>query len=514
MYSDIVNIFQMEYDHEAPSFYESPYKIRVSTKPKRMIEEQYGIRELGGSLANLVNQRYLESLAFIAPTTQQWVYGRFGTEEDRVTVIEGWIEPCEAFPNGMYGIIAGDKVVGKLTEFPYHGLDGRADSGIVHFGYECAPGRVAYRTPCDDLIPLQRERNELQSILILHSKRAANAVWFIPDSANVNKTSGEEGMVVRFTALPNTPPPTRQPGLEAPRTLIERIAMIDAEMEAIAGSVDVLRGETPRGVSAYAAIEALEQKANQGLAELKINWANGWARWSESMLGIFKEYAIDPRTATFMGENGIWSMKQFKSADLRGALQIKADAGLNRPTSSISRRAIYEQGARIGLTNPQDPMDKYKGWEVLGMPEMMKDMDLDQQHAAKENDAWVSVFVKREQAPMPEVSPEIDNHMMHISSHRRFALSDIFYGLNPQAKQIILAHIGQHRMIVAQEQMAMMGGQPQKPQSLEGGMRNRGGGAPKPSPTEGQMATSEGGAASQPARANDMGGGMEAPPMG
>ena len=501
MFSEVATIFEMEYDHEARSFYESPYKIRVRSRPKRLMQEQFSIDEVSGSLTNLISQRYLESLAFIAPTSQQWVYGRAGDSADRVTVVEGWIEPCEKFPKGLYGIIVGDQVVDKLTPLPYHDLAGKERCPIVHFGYEYAPGRVACRCPTDDLLPLQRERNELQSILILHSKRSANAVWFIPDSANVNKTSGEEGMVVRYSAMTGTPPPSRQPGLEAPRILTERMAMIDNEMEAIAGSMDVMRGETPPGVTAYAAIEALEQKANQGLAELKINWANSWARWADIALGIFKEFGIDPRTATYMGENGVWSMKQFTSADLRGALQIKADPGLTRPTSSISRRAIYEQGARIGLTNPADPVERYKGWEILGMPEMMKDADLDTQHAAKENDAWVNIFTKGEQVPLPVVSPEIDNHMVHITAHRRFCLSDIFAELAPEAKTIILAHLANHKMVMAQEMAASQGAPPSSPPTGQAG-KLEGGMPPKASPTEGQLLVNEGGAASQPGRAN------------
>jgi hypothetical protein len=499
LFCEPASIFEIEYDHEAHSFYDSPYKIRVSSKPKRLMQEQFDLDEIGSSPASLIAQRYLESLAFISPTTQQWVYGRFGATEDRTTVIQGWIEPCEKFPDGLYGTIVGDQVVDKLTPFPYHDLTGYPSAGITHFGYEYAPGRVAYRTPADDLLPLQRERNELQSILILHSKRSANSVWMIPDSANMSKTTGEEGVVIRYSALTGTQPPARQPGLNPPTVIIERMTMIDSEMESIAGAMDVLRGEPPQGVKAYAAIESLEQQAKQSLAEPFLNWANGWALWGEQMLGIFKEYAVDPRTHTFMGENGLWAMKQFTNADLRGALQIKADAGLNKPTSLTAKRAVYEQGVRLGLTNPQDPVERYKGWEVLGMSEMMKDIDLDIQAAAKENDAWMDIFVKGgNPATLPVVNPEIDNHMAHISGHRRFCLGDIFATLQPQARSIILAHIAQHKMAVAQE-MAQAQASQQKPGAVQGNMRNS---APKPSPSQGEQATAEGGAASQPARAN------------
>jgi len=500
MFSEVASIFEIEYDHEARNFYDSPYKIRVTSKPKRLLQEQFNLDEIGSSPATIINQRYLESLAFIAPTSLQWVYGRFGMEDERALVVEGWIEPCEKFPEGLYGMIVGDQMAGKLKPYAYHRLDGRPDCGIVHFGYENAPGRVAYRTPCDDLVPLQRERNELQSILILHAKRASNAVWFIPDSANVSKTSGEEGMVVRYSALTNTPPPSRQPGLDPPRSIIERMQMLDQEMEAIVGSAEILRGDVPAGVKAYAAIETLEQKANQSMAELKINWANGWGRWADITLGIFKEYGITPRTHTYMGENGMWAMKQFSRADLRGALQIKADPGLNRPTSTIAKRAIFEQGARIGLFNPGDPMEKFRGWEILGMPDMMKDLDMDTQHSAKENDAWLSIFTRKERMPLPIVSPEVDNHIVHIASHRRFCLGDEFQALPQEAKVIVYSHIGMHKAIMAQE----MGMQAQAQQNSnkqvgqnEGGMRNR-----APSASEGEQVTAQGGAASQPARAN------------
>jgi len=132
------------------------------------------------------------------------------------------------------------------------------------------------------------------------------------------------------------------------------------------------------------------------------------------------------------------------------------------------------------------------------MPDMMKDLDMDTQHAAKENDAWLSLFTRQEKVPLPIVSPEVDNHIVHIASHRRFCLGDDFQALPQEAKTIVYAHIAMHKSIMAQEMAAQMQSQQNANKSVgqnEGGMRNR-------APSQGEQLTAQGGAASQPARAN------------
>ena len=493
LYAEVSNLFEMEYDHEAGMFDDSPYKIRIRSRPLTWVEQRFGSAEgveIGESGILSLKRRYIDSLAYISPTAGAVILGGH-SDEQRTTVCEAWVEPCRALPQGLYGVVAGLKTM-YTGPFNFHTMSGRPMCPITHFGYEYAPGRVAFKTVADDLLPKQRTRNELESIKILHSKRAANSITFIPDGLNTTKFTGEEGLIVRYNALAGVPPPSRQPGLDTPRTLDEYILQIDAELEEMSGAVDVLRGEAPAGVSAYVAISLLEQKAQQGLSELRTNWFNSWAKMAGQLLGIFKEYGIDERTHSFLGANGTWAMQQFTNADLRGAVQIRSE--VTPPMTAVSKRAAYDAGVRMGLSNLMDPQERFKGWTILGLPEMMKDMEVDVQAAAKENDKYIGVFMRGEQPPLPQVRPLIDNHPIHLNEHRHFALSDNYEELPSIGKLMFDGHMAQH-MAAFQTSLAPQQGQG-KAFAQEGAMARRG------APSEGEQATSEGGGASQPARQN------------
>jgi hypothetical protein len=120
-------------------------------------------------------------------------------------------------------------------------------------------------------------------------------------------------------------------------------------------------------------------------------------------------------------------------------------------------------------------------------------MDLDTQAAAKENDAFIEIFSKGAPAEPPAVNPFVDNHIIHIAIHRRFALSDKMQLLGLLGEGAFYGHMAQHNAYIMQ---AMLQQQGQKPLSQEGKMGG---------PSESKTVKSEAGSASQPARANDMG---------
>jgi hypothetical protein len=491
----------MEYDHEADDFYKSLYALRMRSRDREWVKSRFGLsdEELKAStsqMSPLIQQRYLQSLAFISPLSYQ-IYFAKPFRENRVLVSEMWIDPTRDNPEGVYAIMIGD-IIAYQGPYKYHAPDSQPDSPkpmrtIAHFGYQVAAGRVAYRTPADDLTMKQRTRNELEAIWKLHSRRAANSILWLPDGTKISKMTGEEGLVARYTSMSGVSPPRREGGLESPRFVKEWMELIDAEMEEIAGSVDVMRGEAPPGLEAYSALQALEAKAVQALSEPRALWVAGWAEWSRQMLGIFKEYAIDDRELPLRGDNGAWAIQKFKAADLTGGVRIIPNLTQQGPSSPVAQAARLEQSIRVGLVNPMDPQEKYKALEIIGIPELMKDMDLDVQAAAQENDKFIEIFVNGTPGEPPAVNPFIDNHIIHRASHRRFALTDKAKKLGPLGEAALYGHIAQHDAYIMQAIMQQQGPQPLSQEGRMGG------------PSESKTVKSEAGSASQPARANDMG---------
>jgi len=505
LYSEIATVFEMEYDHEASSFENSMYALRVRTRDREWAKATFGmsdedLKNSAPPMSSIVQQRYLESLAFISPLSYQ-LYSARAYRENRILTTELWVNPTVENPEGMYGIQVGNEIVWK-GPYKYHGPDSNQESprpmrSIVHFGYEVAPGRVAYRTPADDLVSKNRTRNELESIYKLHSRRSANSILWIPDGSNMSKMVGEEGLIVRYTAMSGVQPPRREQGLETPKFIEMWLQRIDQEMEELSGAVDVLRGEAPAGLEAYAALQALEAKAMQALSEPKALWSLGWSEWSYQMLGIFKEYCVDSREYSFRGENGSWAVEKFKAADLKGGVRIVPELTQLGPSSAVARRAAYEQGVRLGMVNINDPQERYTGWKILGLPEAMPEVDLDIRAAARENDQFVEIFVKKAQGNPPPINPQLDNDMVHLSTHRKFAFTDKFKQLDVLGQAEFFGHMAQHEANILRKQLAAQA--QASPQSQEGRNAERNG------PSESKTVKSEAGSASQPERANDMG---------
>ena len=517
-YTELGSIFECFADLRAQQFKNSPWFQYVRTVTRNHLLDQYGeIAETvpaGGAGETGTRIRwFLDSLAYATQSGTSVYAGRLGLDDDRCYVRDFWFEHPK-FPEGLYAVIAGEQVL-KAGPFPYHTVDSTTAPPapdqpppavpvrkplrpVVHIGYEYVPGRLLYKTPTDDLARKQTTRNKLEAMIELHMRRSANTVWVVPQGSSITKVTGEEGIVLRYSPLAGGQPPQRQPGAEVPGSIWQYIQEIDKEMEDMMGVYDVLRGETPRGVRAAMALQLLEQRAQQGLSELLVNWSMGHQEWAEQVLGIFKEHGIDERFHSAMGDNGIWAVQKFSASDLRGAVRVEVEAGLGRPRTQVGKRAVLQQAIALSLVNPADPQERHRCLQILGMPELAKDMDLDQQAAARENDRWQSndglaaQGVNPGMLGWPDVRTPVDNHLVHLAIHRRFAIRAEWDALNPITQQFALAHMQAHLLAI---QMAMVQGPGQNPrQSIPGSATNRnaGGSEGQENPQEGQAAIGEG----------------------
>jgi len=484
VYTEIVPPFEMHADLEATSFEDSPWKMRVTARSRSWLAAAYGEERVAAlparTGASMERGRYfMESLAYATASTGSFLPGRGSGQDERIRVRQLWFEH-PSFPEGLHSVIAGETVM-HAGKFPYKTADtGQPMWEGVHIGYEFVPGRLFYRTPADDAAVLQIERNKLQAALQLFVRRMANAVWLLPEGSHVSKISGEQGLVIRYNPLTSGARPERLQGNEVSRTIIEYMQLLDASIEAAMGAYDVVRGEAPARVSAYAAIQLLEQRGQQGFSEMLVNWANGHLRWAQKALGIFKEFGVDDRFIDALGENGRWAMQKFSNADLRGGLRIEVEAGLGRPRTQVGKRAVLEQAIRLGLLNPMDPQERFHALELLGFPEVMKDYDLDKQAAARENDkffehdAMLRTMAEMSQQdpnagaamvqqafaiPWPTVKNALDNHIIHLQIHRRLGISDRFDTLAPLTQQALLTHIEAHSYALMLSQAGQMQGQ-------------------------------------------------------
>jgi len=443
-YTEVKPLFSCYFDSEAPSIHESSYFLISELKGLDWVEKVYG-SELAKSTQVAPQSEpytnYLETLAYSTAVGGR-LWGQMPqSRHKRARVRRLWLRPHpERAPEGIYATIVGETVV-EAMPWRYHDARQQPFLNVVHMGFDQVPGRLLYKTRLDDVAPKQDQRNRIESIIEMHSIRMANAVWLVPEGSGVSRLTGEQGQWVKYNPMPNVPPPQRIPGDNAAAYLLNWLPQLDAEMDMVMSQSDISRGETPRGVSAYSAIQYLDERSQAGQSNLLDNWSLGWMEWTQQMVNIWREYADEERTSsTGLGR---WAIEKFSKANLVGGIDISVELGQNKPRTQVGRRAVAEQAVRLGLANPFDPYERIRLLEVIGIPELMEDFKVDQQRAAEENDMFVAGVPV--QPPLPW-----DNHDAHIISHRRFTFSDAFKALPPPLQMAVFEHMQLHWMVLAQ----------------------------------------------------------------
>lgn len=441
--TEVESVFTTYYDNEVPFIEDSEYFMVSRLRSKDWVERTYG-----KALADSVEYDqhgdpysiYYESIAYTA-TGGDRILGTAGkSDQPRARVRRLWLRPrADVAPAGIYAVLVGKTVV-EAGEWPFHDERGDPFLNVVHLQFDQVPGRLLAKSRVDDLIPKQDQRNQIESIIQLHSQRMANAIWLVPRGVGISKISGEQGQILGYDALAGVPAPTRISGDQVPPYLIAWLAQLDADMDSVFGMYEVSRGEAPKGVSAASALMLLDERAQQGQSSLMDNWAVGWMKWGRQMLNIWREHAVEDRTLA-LGV-GRWSLQKFNRADLAGGVDMDVETGIYRPHTGIGRRAAIAQAVQLGFVTPIDPLERYRGLESLGIPELMPDFKADIEHASRRLD-----LLREGQAPPP---PELwENHLVALSVFRRYILSEQFEQDNPLIQERIKAYAGMHFAMMA-----------------------------------------------------------------
>lgn len=494
--AEVVSPFEIYVDMEGGRIELSPYLMRVRSWNLQHAKNLWpeAATDMKADSKSDLTQKYLEKIAYTGGGKADVnLSGYAGTvsQDPRVTIYEIYIRPTEELPDGLYAVMVGDLLVEK-GPIPYHDSEGNPIIPIVHFKYKQVPGRLWGKTPVDDLVPKQRQRNELESFIMLIINRMAAPGWFLPINSGAANMSGEPGWIQEInTAATGGAMPIPQQGIDVPQSVTNWLEKIDQDFEELAKTFNIIKGQAPRGVSAYSALQLLDERGQAGFADIFLNFQFGWKRWAGYALDIFREYADDERIRAFTDEVGSWAMEKFKGSDLTGKVNVSVETGVLAPRSQVARRAVIEQALNLGIMNPQDPQVSFQILQMFGIPELAPgDIDVDIKEAAFENDTLLNTG----QIRPPK---NYDNHLVHAESHRKFLLSHKFKELQTRAAQgdqmaaQAVTAMEQHysatiMFIQMAQQAAAQNSKPQPPKESSGTGGPGGGGTSGPG-TEGQM---------------------------
>lgn len=460
--------FEVYVDNGIMELEDQPAVLVIESRSLEMVRQTYG------SVANAVkadNEKetgryFLNSLSHMTgtgfgPGTNSGY--TLGDDTGTVTLYRLYIKSCKDYPDGAYIVMTGDQHILELIEpFPFrYTKTQRPFYPVVHVRYDDVPGRFWAKTPIDDLVPKQRQRNELESLFQTIVMRTANPVWLLPGGVQTTPITGDPGVVVRYTGSAGLKPERLQ-GLDAPASLINFIAQVDQDFEEIANTFAVMKGKNPGSVRAASAIQMLLERGFGRYGSVFDNLEEAYEQWAISALEIWRQKAVFPRVQAVAQSAGAWQFMEFAGSDL-GEVDIRVEAGSTRPKSQAGRQMLVQQALQWGLVNPLDPEQKMKLFEELGMTSLLPGAEADVKVVAEENArfmAWAEEVKKQIDAEEgnPTVPPDqllmlvmgtfplkgnpvLDHHPTHLVHHRRLALSDKFRALPELIQNLFVQHL-------------------------------------------------------------------------
>lgn len=363
-----------------------------------------------------------------------------------VRVWELWRKPCADYPKGQHVVwIAGavlhdgDNPYGWL---PYDEM--RGDPSGIYWP----------EAPTTDLIPLQVRLNKRLSQIDENADRTANAPLMYPDDLKPvleawTHASGEHiayppmgtsDSVPRYLQSPEMPVYTREDADKAKEGIRE-----------LAGQNEVSQGMVPAGVTAAAAITAL-QEANDTQFGPDIEEGDialqGLAR---KILELYGTFANDERIIRIAGEDGAWDIETWRGSTMRGHYDIKVEIGSSAPRSKAMKQAAMSQvmdlffkyGGPESL-NPRNIRKFLREYEVGGLERLFEDMTGAESKVNREH--------RRLALGGPVSVKPWENHQLEIEAHNEFRMSARYERLaaeNPQFALALDAHVQEHMALIA-----------------------------------------------------------------
>ncbi len=448
------------------------------------------------------------------PLTTQGTGGESGMEG--YTEYEQWMKPSKDYPEGLLLRVAGEGEGAQIIirqddqslpgPLPYKTQQGQPIFPWVHVGYNNFGGRIWSRSPLDVLIQKQDQLNQLDSLTQLIVQRVANPVWLEPKGTEVKKFTGEPGLVVKYNPLAlggAQAKPERIEGSNVPATIFKVREQILSDIENLAGTYDIIKGQKPTGVEAFSALQLLVERSQSRYGPVLNARGEAYRQWFSIAIELERQFGPVERTWAVLGPNQSWTFEQFKMANLQGAIRIMVEDGSQTPKTSLGKRAAIEQLNQLGVIDPRNPDTAYQILQTFGQTDLWPGLDYDVKSALQEQDdfeRWArEVEMVQTVAPVVDPAtgqPSVDqltgqpamgpqnalssdppggwkkwhNDNVHISEHKKWANSDAVRQIiaeKPWIEPYVAWMIEQHEYMLnvqAMQQQALAagpgGGQP------------------------------------------------------
>ena len=377
-----------------------------------------------------------------------------------VSEYEVWLKPTADFPDGLVMRIIGDQnpILLQLPDegipgpFPYKDIEGNPLFPFAHATYEQIGGRLYGRSALSPLIQKQDQLNQLDSLIQLIVQRMANPVWIIPEGAGIDHFTGEPGLVVKWQPLAAAghAKPERLAGQEVPITLYQLRQQILQDIEELAGTYDIIKGQKPTGVEAFSALQLLVERSQSRFTSVFQARGEMYRRWFSLAIELERQFGPDQRVMSVIGPNKGYTFQHFENAQLQGQISFVVEDGSTMPKTTLGKRAAIEQANQLGLLNPADPDQRHALLQTFGLTDLAPTLNFHVQAALRMQDEFER-WVEMPEGLQPLVIKPWHDPQVHWTERIKWLNTDRMREVleaKPEAEQIIAMHLQQLQMLM------------------------------------------------------------------
>ncbi len=367
---------------------------------------------------------------------------------DSAIVIEKYSRPNAQFPEGRLVIVAGDKLVydGPL---PYKlGTDKERDFPFIRQTCTEEPGCFWGASIIERLIPVQRAYNAIKNRKHEFVNRLSMGVLSVEDGSVDLDNLEDEGLCPGKILVyrQGSVAPKFLEGENLPNGIDDEEEKLLEEFTKISGVSETLGTDYASANISGVALELMISQDEARLNATSESIKNACKMLAGYILKLYRQFALFPRLAKIVGENGQVDMFYFSSSDITSddiTLSAQTD-NLNLPSQKrdmvfklLDNGLLQDEQGKISNTT------KCKIMEMLGLGIWENAQDLNELHikkAASENLKMLDGVVCK--------TMEIDEHKLHINEHIAFMLGQDFEKAkkdNARLEEIFLEHIREHK---------------------------------------------------------------------
>lgn len=459
--------FEFAIPSNVTRFDDAPYIIRLRWRDRSYYESNYP--ELVHKIVweKSPQDRSLQIYKSLTMVNDIGSGGSFGSlsaggadSGEGVTEYELWLRPTDEFKEGLVMRVVGDKnplLLQKQDEglpgpLPFKDKEGAALWPFAFACFEQIGGRLYGRSALAPIIQKQDQLNQLDSLIQQIVQRVANPVWVVPEGAGIDHFTGDPGLVLKWNPLAagGQGKPERIAGENVPSTLFRLREQYLKDIEELAGTYDIIKGQKPSGVEAFSALQLLVERSQARFTSAFASRGEMYRSWFSVALELERQFGPQERVMTAVSPNKGYTFNTFQNAQLQGNVTIKVEDGTQAPKTPLGQRAAIEHANVLGLLDPQDPDQKYSILTYLGLSNLVPSLDVHIQTALQIQDAFER-WVENPVGMPPLVVKPWHDPQIHFGERIKWLNSDHMRELlaaRPEIEPVIALHLQELQMLM------------------------------------------------------------------